>query len=1048
MSHLNLATGGSCQSIDLRTQRRRQIKFVVSSTQKVSRSEISGFSTPPLRGPKPPRFVSQENIEKKLKTPISGLSTQWSKTGISVKQSEMDGAAPPQRCRQSDFRPIINNSFCILIIFAAALTNVTIASHNLHSFKKSVAFHKDCLQNYGGIWMAQELWLSEKQLPMLQQLGTQFVARSGMEDALSSGILQGRPFGGVSISWSHDLDHHISPISNYRHKRVVGIEFKTGEENFLIICVYMPFYDTSHRAKCMTQTIDALSMLENICDEYQNHSIIIGGDLNTELKGDSPFDTLWSDFMTKYDLSSCDDFYPPSTTTYHHQSLNQKKWNDHFLVRRGMIRNSKLSNHVVLDSGDNLSDHSPILMSITTKVSKNTHIPPATSVNSKLNWDKLSDAKISEYSSRLHYLVTLQGGLLPCSNQCRCRDETCLHSLQVEYDFLIASVRSADSLLPRSRPGTEKEWWTDGLSQLKSESIDIHNLWVDEGRPRQGATFTERLRIRAAYKRGIRAAQRAPKQRHWDRLHSSLAVNETDSFWKSWRAIYGSNKSQVPMVVDGCSSKQAIADTFKCTFQKNSNPNNREKVNSLDQRFASQYSAYVDEHSKSCDCKPVYISPSIVIDALLCMGRGKSADDDSVTAEHLHNAPLIVIQRLAKLFNAMLKHSFVPKQFRHGTMIPLIKDRTGNASDVNNYRGITISPIISKLFEHVLKSVFFEYLHTSENQFGFKKQSSTAHALHCLKQTVNHYVNKGSRVFCTFLDASKAFDRLVHSGLFIKLMNRNIPLIFLDIIVVWYDGLRGRVKWDDQFSDWFDITAGVRQGGVLSPNFYCIYVDELIQKLLKLNKGCYLGIKFAAAFFYADDMCVLAPSLKGLESLIRACEAYCLEWDIGLNAKKSRCLYFGKKTSLPYNIILNGKVIEWTDQWVYLGLTLRCNKVFDCSITNRIKKFYRCANAILRIDGRSNDMIMLQLLESHCVPLLTYAIEVLHVTDRDEKRQLRVAYNSLFRKIFGYRWSQSVTQLQSFLSRPTWEELVEKRQNSFFSRLRANIDSLPCALID
>ena len=60
--------------------------------------------------------------------------------------------------------------------------------------------------------------------------------------------------------------------------------------------------------------------------------------------------------------------------------------------------------------------------------------------------------------------------------------------------------------------------------------------------------------------------------------------------------------------------------------------------------------------------------------------------------------------------------------------------------------------------------------------------------------------------------------------------------------------------------------------------------------------------------------------------------------------------------------------------------------------------------------------------------------EIIHVKNRDEKRQLRVAYNSVFRKIFGYRWSESVTALQGFLSRPTWEELVEKRQSSFFAR--------------
>ena len=87
-----------------------------------------------------------------------------------------------------------------------------------------------------------------------------------------------------------------------------------------------------------------------------------------------------------------------------------------------------------------------------------------------------------------------------------------------------------------------------------------------------------------------------------------------------------------------------------------------------------------------------------------------------------------------------------------------------------------------------------------------------------------------------------------------------------------------------------------------------------------------------------------------------------------------------------------------------------------------------------KIDGRSNDMIMLKLIETHCVPLLTYAIEVIHVTDRNERRQLRVAYNSIFCKIIGYRWSESVSALQSFLGRPTWELIVEKRQSCFFAQ--------------
>ena len=93
------------------------------------------------------------------------------------------------------------------------------------------------------------------------------------------------------------------------------------------------------------------------------------------------------------------------------------------------------------------------------------------------------------------------------------------------------------------------------------------------------------------------------------------------------------------------------------------------------------------------------------------------------------------------------------------------------------------------------------------------------------------------------------------------------------------------------------------------------------------------------------------------------------------------------KTTISHDIVLNGNKVEWTDEWPYLGVTLKSAKMFACSVSNRIKKFYRCANAILRIDGRSNDMVMLRLMETHCVPMLTYAIEIVHVMNRDERRQ-------------------------------------------------------------
>ena len=85
---------------------------------------------------------------------------------------------------------------------------------------------------------------------------------------------------------------------------------------------------------------------------------------------------------------------------------------------------------------------------------------------------------------------------------------------------------------------------------------------------------------------------------------------------------------------------------------------------------------------------------------------------------------------------------------------------------------------------------------------------------------------------------------------------------------------------------------------------------------------------------------------------------------------------------------------------------------------------------------------MLQLMEAHCLPILTYAIDVIHVANRDERRRLRVAYNSMYRKIFGYRTWESVTELQHALQRPPWEELVNARKTNFRQRVSECV-SLP-----
>lgn len=239
---------------------------------------------------------------------------------------------------------------------------------------------------------------------------------------------------------------------------------------------------------------------------------------------------------------------------------------------------------------------------------------------------------------------------------------------------------------------------------------------------------------------------------------------------------------------------------------------------------------------------------------------------------------------------------------------------------------ISRATIISKIFEHPAFS-----LDSKENPPHLSPFT--------LSKRLIYYTDKGSNVYCSFLDASKAFDRLVHASLFLKLLQRQVPLVFLNIIIAWYSSLECRVRWGETMSDWFIIEAGVRQGGVLSPIFYCLYVDDLVDILCAIGIGCYLAKTFLSILLYADDMAPLAPSLKGLQTLLNATEIYCREWDILLNTKKTKNMIFGKQCQVS-NLVLDSKEIEWVQSWTYLGVTFVSNKVFNCSIDAKVQSFY------------------------------------------------------------------------------------------------------------
>ena len=497
---------------------------------------------------------------------------------------------------------------------------------------------------------------------------------------------------------------------------------RTKTHYFRLHIQYMPFFDSSNRTGCLSETVDAISMLEELMADHPVYDFVIGGDFNSEFSGVSPFDNLWKDCISNNNLVCCDRFInnnngnnDNNNYTYIHQTLNQTKWNDHFFVSSSLVDAS--SHHFILDDGDNVSDHLPLMMNLACNLGS---CPPQDKPRAKqpsLRWEKCSEEQKLAYNRSLRTHLHEVPSLLPSCTNLHCKNESCHYAIQAEYNRLVDCMQKADRILPRHKPGIQKSWWTDDLSSLRQKNIDIHRLWQMEGAPRSGDTNSERLRVKAEYKRAIRNAQRSPKQSCWNRLHGAMCAKNTTKFWRSWKEIYNKNPSHLHSVVNGVTDKEEIVKSFSSHFAKVSQPNNTDRVEELKREFECKHQEAVAHHV--CDCKSRLVTLDQVLDATFSLKKGKSVDDDKISAEHFFNAPLDFFDMLQHLFNSMLRHAYVPSQFRLGTIIPLVKDRHGDNGDMNNYRGITIAPIYSKVFEHVLRILFNEFLSTSSYQFGF-----------------------------------------------------------------------------------------------------------------------------------------------------------------------------------------------------------------------------------------------------------------------------------------------------------------------------------------
>jgi len=266
----------------------------------------------------------------------------------------------------------------------------------------------------------------------------------------------------------------------------------------------------------------------------------------------------------------------------------------------------------------------------------------------------------------------------------------------------------------------------------------------------------------------------------------------------------------------------------------------------------------------------------------------------------------------------------------------------------------------------VLLSAGKDCLKTDDLQFGFKVNSSTTLCSTILNEVNSYFTKTGGQVYALFLDASKAFDRVDFIKLFQLLIVRGLNALLIRFLLKLYTKQTLRIYWNGIVSDSFMVTNGVKQGGVLSPILFCIYLDEMIQRLRDLGFGCHVGPHFTGVLAYADDVVLLSPTYYGLQVMADKCVCFAKEYNMIFNPSKSQFVKFrsagcGQKQTFNFS----GADIKESEFVSHLGHKLFAN-IAQHDLDGIIGNFYKQFNCFRSRFGNVHSAVQSELFQTHC----------------------------------------------------------------------------------
>ncbi len=775
--------------------------------------------------------------------------------------------------------------------------------------------------------------------------------------------LRRRGHGGISILWRRELSHLVGKVCDVSNERIQAITF----DGICLINVYMPSGDSQQAIFDFRECLDLISV---VMEKFSDFKIVISGDFNASLVRDKPKDKIFQEFCSVHGLHNK---LGHEVMTYFHTGRNVCSQIDYVLCNCPPL---VLCVDALPEDPSNTSCHRPLESKLEYRVCMSK--PKKRSVYTKrVVLPEFDDfGKIANVFQELipdELLVSADPAGIEAA-------ATCL------MDCITGCFEITGHIVDKSKFSGPKRRVNEQTLQKIKHYKKCLSSWTEGGKPPLPHPLADAKRLA---KISVRSAMRQEDVRSTKEFLEDISHNANNkNFHKLIRKQKGAgSKPPLAMVSQSGDLIFDVDEQVKdwwTYFVDLSNPSDASPGMDI------RYLILLEELSKA---GPVHsFTTNEIAYAIMELNTGKAADEFGIIAEQLKILRECISQILTRLLNAIAEAKYVPQCFKSGIMNPVPKKGKDNKIKGNS-RGISITSLIGKVLETCLKNRRnpLQRVAQSDLQFGFTESLAPTLASILLYESIVVAEEDNRQLYVCTLDARKAFDVVRHEKLLTKLHDSSSvdDISQIDLIKEIYTGMSARVKWKEKFSEPFQITQGVRQGGILSTGLYKSFIDPLLH-LMKVNSiGLTLGECFIGTPTVADDVLLLTEDETELQVMLNVVDDYAKTNHYSLHPGKCEVFGITKREGLDWT--LGGHSLPQPGKVTHLGLDIYPSsaKTANTLVTDRISLARRTAYSLMGcgLHGLNGlpPPVSLHVFNSYVLPRLLYGLEVVHLNNTNIK---------------------------------------------------------------